>query len=67
MTTVDLVRLIVLVILIAIEIFWLRMFGDMMQSEHLSGQERRQWLVMFIVFNFFAACWYYFNEYKSWH
>ena len=51
MNAVDITRLIVLVILLVIEIFWFQMFRDMLQSDFLSFQEKRQWTIMFVLLN----------------
>jgi hypothetical protein len=67
MTAVDIARLIVLIIIVAIEIFWFQMFRDMVMSEFLSGQEKKQWTIMFILLNVFASILYFFNEYRRHH
>lgn len=67
MTAVDISRLVVFILILVVELFWLRIFVDMVQSEHLSAQERTQWLYMFILLNFIGAAFYYFNEFRRWH
>lgn len=61
------IQLIPMLIGLPLGIFWLWMFVDMTNNEYLSRDEKNNWFLMFILFNVFAAGWYYLQEYKDRH
>jgi len=66
---------IILIVPLLLAAFWVWMFNDMLQNDHLPGSEppalrwppvaKNHWTVFFIVFNIFTAGYYYFTEYRT--
>ncbi len=71
----QLIRLFPMILLVPLIIFWFWMFSDMTNNDRLPSSSAEPltwppstkygWTLAFIFMNVFAACFYYFIEYKN--
>lgn len=64
-----------LIIPLALAVFWLWMLNDMLHNGNVPGnspavfrwppEAKNHWILLFVVLNIFAAGYYYFTEYKK--
>ncbi len=62
-----LVRVILLIGVLALFVFWAWMFWDLANNNRLDQSARTNWTLAFVFLNVFAACLYYVNEYRYRH
>ena len=59
-----LMMVISLLIILPLIAFWLWMFREMIDNDHLPGSAKETWTLTFLVLNVFAAVIYYVTEYR---
>ncbi len=62
-----LIRLISMLAITALFVFWLWMFRDMMNNDSLPDRVKYNWTLMFVFANLFAAVYYYVYQYRTRH
>ncbi len=63
----QLLELIPLIAVLPLLVFWMWMFRDMTNNNHLQTASKSDWTQAFLLLNIFAAINYYGKEYKSRH
>jgi hypothetical protein len=58
-------QLIPLILILPLLAFYIWMFRDMTHNDALSPDVKQNWMWMFILFNVFAAAFYYVREYRN--
>ena len=57
--------LLLIAIPMALLVFWVWMYREMLNNDYLSPSEKNFWTIAFIFFNVFAAAYYYSTEYRN--
>ena len=60
-----LVQLILIVLVAALFAFWAWMFWEMINNRNVPDNARNFWMIAFVIFNIFAAVYYYMNVYRD--
>ncbi len=62
-----LVRVIPMIGVLALLVFWAWMFWDMANNDDLPNNVKSTWTLAFVFLSIFAAAYYYSNEYRNRH
>lgn len=57
--------LIPLLVVLPLLVFWGKMFSDMSNNDHIPRDAKLYWTAMFLIFNVFAALYYYLTEFRN--
>jgi hypothetical protein len=58
-------RLLPLIMILPLIVFWLWMAWDLGKNDNLPGSSKYNWLLAFLFLNVFAAVYYYITEYRK--